>query len=58
MVRLVLFFLSLASMALGGSVALAVDARPDSPTIVKVRVDPDRLRSRRPGLPFLAVGER
>jgi hypothetical protein len=42
--RLVLSSLTLASIALAGSVALAVDARPASPAIVKVRVDPDRLR--------------
>ena len=57
--RLVLSSLSLAAMALAGSVALAVDARPASPAIIKVRVDPDRLRLAGPGCRFslLVSGE-
>jgi hypothetical protein len=43
MPRLVLPFLMLASMAFAGDAALAVDAAPTSPPIVKVHVDPDRL---------------
>jgi uncharacterized protein DUF1553/uncharacterized protein DUF1549 len=50
--RLVLSFLSLASVAFAGRVALAVEARPASPAIVKVRVDPDRLRLAGPGCRF------
>lgn len=43
MPRLVVLLLSLVTAALGGTVALAVDPRPASFVIVKVRVDPNRL---------------